>query len=170
MFENTEITLERIKLPTFILCLNDETLLILLEILLKKTLATIPIKLDSSNYIGKCLSSQRNHRLISFKYWSFEIDLCRMQLRFIMCNWSRRKVIGGASSVNSSFISLGIMAIELAFSCLHCNWGLAIMRQVFCFSQVHKEPVVGVISECKSIILFCETLCFDIVRYHLEEG
>ena len=31
MFENTEITLERIKLPTFILCLNDETLLILLE-------------------------------------------------------------------------------------------------------------------------------------------
>ena len=70
MFENTEITLERIKLPTFILCLNDETLLILLEILLKKTLATIPIKLDSSNYIGKCLSSQWNHKLISFKYWS----------------------------------------------------------------------------------------------------
>ena len=43
-------------------------------------------------------------------------------------NWSRRKVIGGASSVNSSFISLGIMAIDSAFSGLHCNWGLAIMR------------------------------------------
>lgn len=35
MFENTEITLEIIKLPTFMLCLNDETLLILLEIFLK---------------------------------------------------------------------------------------------------------------------------------------
>ena len=30
---------------------------------------------------------------------------------------------------------------------------------------MHKDPIVGLVSECKSIIPFCEILCFDVVRY-----